>query len=1206
MLSKKPFCPVRASLVAFLLVLPLPSALAGVAAPVVLHDSVKEVRTWTQAGPPDPHQPWITRTTLTADEVAAPMDFEVALKMRNFPELQARVARGELISPAEMEAKYDPLPSDAQAVADWLTSQGFVITRQNTDHLAVFARGTVGQIRQGMQVGFGRVSQEGKTYTSAVTAPSLPASLSAPVLGVNGLQPHIRPHKHAIIRPASLTNTNPPFLPSQIAQAYDATGLYNSNITGSGQAIAIIIDTFPATSDLTSFWKTYGINQSLNNITFIQVISGTLPATSGEETLDTEWSSSIAPGVKVRVYAAVSLSNVNLDQAYEQVYTDVTTHPQLGIHQMSMSYGEGETYTTLSQVQTDDQYFAELAGVGVTVFASAGDGGSTPGSGSAGDETGPLQVESPASDPYVTGVGGTSLTLNTNGSESSEAVWNNLGQSTNYGATGGGTSEYFYRPSWQTGTGVPAGTMRTVPDVASPADPNTGAVVVFQGAQEEFGGTSWSSPTWAGYCALINQARANAGLSSLGLLGPQIYPLIGTANFRDITSGNNATANSGGLYSAGVGYDPCTGVGVPLVQTLSQTLVGTPTQPLAQIQPAFQNIVPGQNATIGVTATGSPVGYQWQRMPVGTTTWSNLSDNGTYTGSATASLTINGTTTAMSGDQFQCVVSYAGPGVTSSSSSLIVDTPFTIINIAGTAGASGNVNSTTPSSAKFSYPSGIALDSSGDLFIADYDNNCIREVTPAGVVSTPYGSTSGRHGNTNGTGNSARFYNPNAIVADSSNNLYVADTSNNSIRKITASGAAVSTLATGFNAPNGIAIDSSGNLYVADSGNNVIKKVTSAGSVSILAGTSGTAGYVNASGTAAKFNNPASVAVDSLGNVYVADYGNDVVRKITSTGVVTLFAGQPGTTGYADGVVGKSAFNTPGGVAVDGSNNVYVADSLTPPIGSTAGGNNLLRRISTAGVVSTIAGQAGVTGSASGTGTAAQFYSLQAATFNSAGEVFLADTYNQLIRAGGILPAIVTPPLGQVITIGQPVSFSVTPTGTGPLTYQWLDNSAALSDATGSTYSIASVAAGNAGNYTVTVTNAFGHVTSSTATLIPVNSQPVAQNVTAGQPVTFSISVAGPGPLAYQWLFNGVAISGATGPSYTIPSASSGNAGSYSVVVSDANGIVTTNPVGLTVNPAIASDTPTMPQWALILLALLLFFVAANVKRGKLAPPVGG
>ena len=225
------------------------------------------------------------------------MEFEVALKMRNFPELQARLARSERISPQEMQTKYDPLPSDEKAVAAWLTSQRicFCSTREDGNRLAIFARGTVSQIQQAMKVNFARVTYEGQAYTSAVTAPSLPASLSAAVLGINGLQPHIRPHKHVIVKPASLTGTNPPFLPSQIAKADTASSLYTSNITGAGQSIAIVIDNFPSTGDLVSFWKTYGVNQTLNNIQFIQVVSGALPSTSEEETLDTEWSSSLAP-----------------------------------------------------------------------------------------------------------------------------------------------------------------------------------------------------------------------------------------------------------------------------------------------------------------------------------------------------------------------------------------------------------------------------------------------------------------------------------------------------------------------------------------------------------------------------------------------------------------------------------------------------------------------------------------------------------------------------------------------------------------------------------------------------------------------------------------------------------------------------------------------------------------------------------------------
>jgi len=861
--------------------------------------------------------------------------------------------------------------------------------------MAIFASGTVNQIKEAMQVNFAKVTFAGTEYTSAVTAPSLPATISPLLVGINGLQPHLRARKH-VVRPDATSGTAS-YTPAQIAQAYQASGLYSANITGAGQTIAIIIDTFPATSDLISFWQTNGVSQSINNIEFIQPVAGTLAAPSGEETLDAEWSSSMAPGAKVRIYATTDLANADLDQGYQQVYDDVTNHPELGIHEMSMSYGEGENYTTTSQMQTDDQYFTELANAGVTIFAANGDEGSTPGAN--GSENGPLQTESPASDPNVTAVGGTSLALNSNNNESSEVVWNNSN-----GASGGGTSIYFSRPTWQTGTGVASGTMRLTPDISCAADPAYGANVYLNGSAQVLGGTSWATPTCAGFCALINQARVNAGQSVVGLLGPRIYPLILTSNFRDITSGSNATRRSGGLYSATTGYDEASGIGAPLVQTLAETLAGTQTLVGARQQPALQTIAPGQNATFTVSASGAPTGYQWQRMPIGATTWSNLSDGGSYSGSATASLTVSKALAAMSGDQFQCVVSYSGASPVTSlpPSVLIVDTPLTITTLAGKVGVTGLANG-TGTGAEFNYPSGVAIDSSGNVYIADFSNNSIREMTPAGVVTTPYGSLSGASGSTNSTGNNALFNTPNAVAVDGSGNLYVADTGNNLIRKVVPSTGEVSTLGASaqFNGPEGIAVDGSGNVYVADTLNDTIREITPSGTVTILAGQTGVPGSTDGAGaTQALFNTPTGLTVDGSGNVYVADFANNVVRQITPAGVVSTIAGQAGVAGYADGLSGQALFNAPTGVALDGFGNLYITDSQIPPANSTAAGNNLVRKLSPMGVVSTLAGQAGVSGSADGTGSAARFYSVQAIAVNRAGTFYLADTFNQTIRQG--------------------------------------------------------------------------------------------------------------------------------------------------------------------------------------------------------------
>jgi hypothetical protein len=240
---------------------------------------------------------------------------------------------------------------------------------------------------------------------------------------------------------------------------------------------------------------------------------------------------------------------------------------------------------------------------------------------------------------------------------------------------------------------------------------------------------------------------------------------------------------------------------------------------------------------------------------------------------------------------------------------------------------------------------------------------------------------------------------------------------------------------------------------------------------------------MDGTGTAALFNGPTGIAVDGSGNVYVADVYNYVVRKVTPAGVVTTAYGQPGVIGSLDGVGTGALFNSPVGIAIDGSNNLYVADSQYPVASSTLAGNDILRRINTSGVVSTIAGTPDVTGTANGTGPAAQFDSLQGVAVNSSGVVYLADTYNQTIRVGGLAPLISTVQGTQTVTAGQSATFSVTAVGSGSLTYQWYFDGSAIFTGTRSTYSIASTSGSNAGSYTVEVTDPYGTSTSSTYTL---------------------------------------------------------------------------------------------------------------------------
>jgi kumamolisin len=519
----------------------------------VFAESLKEIATTPGAA--------LVRSELAPAEAQTALDFSVALKMHNFAELQNRVAWGEIISLDEIASKYYPTADEYKTVAAWLTSQGFAVKPADKYNLSIFASGTVAQIERAFATKFGRVKFQGVEYTSALSAPSLPAEVAAPVLGVNGLQPQLHPMP-ALIKlpsgPQKAISNQPPYTVSEIDKAYDAN---SKSTNGSGQKIGIVIDTFPNDSDLTAFWQFNGVPQSLNNIEKVQVVGGALPSPSGEETLDVEWSSGIASGAKVRVYATTDLAFVHLDKAFQAIISDLQSQP--GLRQVSMSFGGGEVFIPQSQRNTDAAYFATMAGAGVTVFASSGDSGCL----DPGYTT--VTVEYPASDPSVTGVGGTSLYLDpSTGAVSNETAWS-WNPTYDWG-TGGGISGAFSRPVWQTGPGVPAGSMRLVPDVAMTADPLTGAVVYLNGAIQQFGGTSWSSPMWAGVCAKLNQARASVGLASVGLLGPKIYPLIGTSNFRDITTGNN------GCYNAGPGYDLCTGIGVPLIDTLIQKLSSHP------------------------------------------------------------------------------------------------------------------------------------------------------------------------------------------------------------------------------------------------------------------------------------------------------------------------------------------------------------------------------------------------------------------------------------------------------------------------------------------------------------------------------------------------------------------------------------------------------------------------------------------------------
>jgi sugar lactone lactonase YvrE len=342
--------------------------------------------------------------------------------------------------------------------------------------------------------------------------------------------------------------------------------------------------------------------------------------------------------------------------------------------------------------------------------------------------------------------------------------------------------------------------------------------------------------------------------------------------------------------------------------------------------------------------------------------------------------------------------------------------------VAGLAPNPGDVDG-IGSAARFNEPFGLAVDSAGNIYVPEIYGHVIRKVAPSGAdwVVTTVAGTAGNPGFADGAGLQARFRGPSGVAVDPAGNVYVADEINHTIRKVSATGE-VTTLAgaagyggsnngtgtaAGFRAPTGVASDGAGNVYVADAANNTIRRITPAGAVTTLAGLADNEGDEDGTGSAARFKYPNGLTVDSAGNVYVADSFNHTIRKVTAAGVVTTLAGQSGAGGSADGTGSNASFNTPTSVAVDGQNNVYVADTW----------NHTVRKVTPARVVTTLAGLAGVSGSTDGAGAAARFSSPTGLAVDGAGNVYVADTYNNKIRK--VTPAgVVTTLAGSEGTIG--------------------------------------------------------------------------------------------------------------------------------------------------------------------------------------------
>ena len=480
-------------------------------------------------------------------------------------EFKKPIQERTILSRGEFEKRHGADPASIARVESFARAHDLIVKEKSAARRTVILTGTVAAMNTAFGVELRQYENPDCKYRGRTGAIHLPEELHGVVEGVFGLdnRPQAKPHfRRRRARTGAHAAASQSFTPIQVAALYK----FPTGVDGSGECIAVIeLGGGFTETDLSNYWKQLGL-ATTPSVSAVSVGNGSNNPTGdpnsadGEVMLDIEVAGSIAPSAKIVAYFAENTDAGFLNAITTAVH-DSTNNPSV----VSISWGGPESSWTGQAMTSMDEAFQAAAAMGVTVCVAAGDDGSTDGVGD-----GRNHVDFPASSPNVLACGGTKLVASGN-AISSETVWNEL--ASNEGATGGGISDVFALPSWQNGVGVPASANpggnvgRGVPDVAGDADPNSGYDTLVDGQSGVIGGTSAVAPLWAALIALINQSNGKPA----GLINTLLYQNAATAaDFNDVTSGDN------GAYSAGAGWDACTGLGSPNGAKVAAVLGVTP------------------------------------------------------------------------------------------------------------------------------------------------------------------------------------------------------------------------------------------------------------------------------------------------------------------------------------------------------------------------------------------------------------------------------------------------------------------------------------------------------------------------------------------------------------------------------------------------------------------------------------------------------
>ncbi|MBV6701766.1 protease pro-enzyme activation domain-containing protein [Kitasatospora aureofaciens] len=561
-----------------------PRSLALAAAIAVLPLTAVSLGVTTAQAAPIPHatprvelpntvNPAVARSEKKGDVPAEQqISVAVSLKLRNADALDRFLAAvttpgtpefGKYLTPEQFTAQFGPTQDAVDQVKAYLADQGLTVTEVSANRQVISAKGTTEQVSQafGTHESAYVDPQLQRTFFANDAAASVPTDLADIVQGVHGLDNHAV-RKNRLAKPNAVTPNAATSTPNGVGPAqYD--GAYNLDKTGAdGTGVTVALWEFDgySSTNLRTYDSQYGLTgPAVSTVSVDGASYDSAPGQGqGEVELDSEIVRGAAPKATQLVYEAPNSDQGEIDMANKIVADNKASV-------ISISWGSCEPDTTAASMTAVDNAFKQAAAQGISIFSASGDDGSRDCTRSTSGST-VKAVDFPASSPHQTGVGGTNLKVSGN-TYSSESAWS---------TAGGGVSTVFSKPSWQTGTGV-SGTMRTVPDVASNADPASGFAIYTAGGWQVYGGTSAAAPLWSGYAAQFNQKAKAAGQPVLGEASPRLYAVANSSSygstFHDVTTGANQD------FSAKAGYDQVTGWGSPVADALTTALLGGSTPP---------------------------------------------------------------------------------------------------------------------------------------------------------------------------------------------------------------------------------------------------------------------------------------------------------------------------------------------------------------------------------------------------------------------------------------------------------------------------------------------------------------------------------------------------------------------------------------------------------------------------------------------------